>query len=576
MNNKEVAKVLKDIGTMLDLKGENPFKTSAYYNGARIIETLNKNVSDLVDSGEINNLKGIGKALSEKITELVHTGSLQYYEKLKSSIPEGLMDLLQIQGLGAKKVKIIYEKLNITTIGELEYACKENRLRDLDGFGEKSQQNILQGIELQKKYNQRFLYPVAADDADKIIKYLDKNNLIKKIEIAGSLRRKKETIRDIDIVASCAEKNRQKIMDFFTDYEEKLSVLAKGDTKSTIILNSGIHCDLRLVDDPSFVFLLHHSTGSKEHNTEMRSLAKSKGLKMNEYGLFKGEKIISCDSEAEIFKALDLQYIPPELREANGEIDAAKNQQLPELYTGDPFYGIIHVHTLYSDGTNSIEEIANTCRNMGLQYVGISDHSKSAFYANGLSEDRINQQHKEIDLLNSKLKNFKIFKGIEVDILTDGSLDYNDDVLACFDFVIASIHSQFKMSTEDMTNRIIRALSNPYVTMLGHPTGRLLLGREPYSVDMEKIINKAGELDIIIEINASPYRLDLDWRLGKYANQLNVKTAINPDAHSVDGLKDYIYGINIARKGWFTQKNVLNSYSVNEVEKYFQQKNTDP
>jgi len=571
MDKKSVAKILKEIGVILDLKGDNPFKTRAYHNGARIIESLTDNLKDLVESGEIANLKGIGKALSDKITTMVQTGNLPYYEELKSSIPEGLLELIKIPGLGAKKVKIVYEKLEVTTIGELEYACRENRLRDLDGFGEKSQQNIIAAIELRKKYNERFLYPVALLESENLENYLNKNSKIIRLEMAGSLRRKLETIKDIDFVCSCLENDRKEIMDYFAAYPEKLSVISQGDTKSAITLESGINCDFRLVNDDEFAFLLHHSTGSKEHNTQMRGYAKSFNLKMNEYGIFNGENRIDCADENEIFEKLKLEYIPPELREGLGEIELAKKKQLPELYDGNPFYGVLHVHSTYSDGANTIEEIVKACQEINLQYIGICDHSKSAFYANGLNEERVKQQHSEIDKINSKLEDFRVFKGIEVDILTDGSLDFDDETLSTFDFVVASVHSQFNLSEEAMTERILNAISNPYVTILGHPTGRLLLGREPYKLDMEQVIKKAGELGTAIEINSSPYRLDLDWRLGKLANEHEVKTALNPDAHVLEGLTDFKYGIGIARKGWFKKERVLNSYNLSEIENYFQQ-----
>jgi len=571
MDKKSVAKIIKEIGVILDLKGDNPFKTRAYHNGARIVESLTDNLKDLVESGEIANLKGIGKALSDKITTMVQTGNLPYYEELKSSIPEGLLELIKIPGLGAKKVKIVYEKLEVTTIGELEYACRENRLRDLDGFGEKSQQNIIAAIELRKKYNERFLYPVALQESENLENYLNKNSKIIRLEMAGSLRRKLETIKDIDFVCSCLENDRKEIMDYFAAYPEKLSVISQGDTKSAITLESGINCDFRLVNDDEFAFLLHHSTGSKEHNTQMRGYAKSFNLKMNEYGIFNGENRIDCADENEIFEKLKLEYIPPELREGLGEIELAKKKQLPELYDGNPFYGVLHVHSTYSDGANTIEEIVKACQEINLQYVGICDHSKSAFYANGLNEERVKQQHSEIDKINSKLEDFRVFKGIEVDILTDGSLDFDDETLSTFDFVVASVHSQFNLSEEAMTERILNAISNPYVTILGHPTGRLLLGREPYKLDMEQVIKKAGELGTAIEINSSPYRLDLDWRLGKLANEHEVKTALNPDAHVLEGLTDFKYGIGIARKGWFKKERVLNSYNLSEIENYFQQ-----
>jgi len=327
--------------------------------------------------------------------------------------------------------------------------------------------------------------------------------------------------------------------------------------------------DLRIVNEDEFPFALHHFTGSKEHNTAMRSLAKNMNLKMNEYGLFRGQERISCMDEMDIFKVLDLQYIPPELREDMGEIEAAQKGEIPALYDGDPFYGILHVHSNYSDGTNTLEEIVDACQKMNLKYMGICDHSKSAYYANGLNEERVLRQHKEIDRLNSRLNNFKIYKGIEVDILGDGSLDFSDDFLSCFDFVIASIHSNFGLGEEAMTKRLVSAIEHPHVTMLGHPTGRLLLGREPYAVNMEKVIEAAGKAGKTIEINSSPYRLDLDWRWGKYAKSKGIKTALNPDAHSVEGLADYKYGIGIARKGWLVTRDILNSYTTDELSHFF-------
>jgi len=569
MNKKEVAKILEEIGTILDLKGENPFKVRAYYNGARIVETLDKDLADLVKTREIAGIKGIGKALVEKISTLVNEGSLPFYDELKSSIPEGLLQMLKIPGLGVKKVKVIFDKLGIISIGELEYACRENRLRDLQGFGQKSQDKVLKSIELQKKYNERFLVPIAEDEARQVIDYLKKNRKIIRVEIAGSLRRKMETIKDLDIIASCDEGNREDIMQFFVSYDQSIRIISQGVTKSAIILDSGITAELRLVNDSEYPFLLQHATGSKEHNTQMRRLAKEHNYKMNEYGLFSDDKLIVCKDENEIYTNLGLQIIPPELREGMGEIESAKVKYLPEVYNGNPFYGLFHVHTTYSDGANSLKEIADACQSMGLEYVGICDHSKSAFYANGLSEERVKEQQTEIDQLNARYNEFKIFKGIEADILQDGSLDYEDDVLATFDFVIASVHSNFNLSEETMTERICRALQNPYVTMLGHPTGRLLLAREPYKVDMEKVIEVAGNERKIIEINANPFRLDLDWRWGKLARSKGIKTAINPDAHSVEGLKDYHYGIGIARKGGFSKEEIINTFTMNEMEAYF-------
>jgi DNA polymerase (family 10) len=360
MNKKEVAKILEEIGIILDLKDENPFKIRAYYNGARIIETLDTDIKKLVESGEIARIKGIGQALSEKISVLVTTGSLPFYEELKSSIPEGLLSMLKIPGLGAKKVKIIHENLAVTTVGELEYACRENRLRDLQGFGQKSQDKILQSIERLKKYSKRFLFPVAEEIAQEVLEYLKKNIKLKIVAVAGSLRRKMETVKDLDIIGCCENNDREELMEYFVNYDQSVEITGKGMTKAAIILNTGITVELRLVDEKKFPFLLLHVTGGKEYNTQMRRLAKENKMILNEYGLFRGDQLIACSDEKEIFKNLGLPFIPPELREGMGEIDAAKEGTLPELYDGIPFYGLFHVHTTYSDGANTIEEMVQS------------------------------------------------------------------------------------------------------------------------------------------------------------------------------------------------------------------------
>jgi len=567
MDKKHIVAILEEIGTMLELQGENPFKSRAYFNAARAIESTQQDVQELIRSGKISQIKGIGKALTEKLTELVETGRLAYYENLKASFPPGLLEMLKIPGMGPKKVKTVYDILGITTIGELEYACKENRLRDLNGFGQKTQEKILKGIELRRKYSERFFYPEAWQQAQQLAAYLREQADIIRLEIAGSLRRKRETVKDIDLVASCEPQHRQTIMEYFTNFPGHSDVVGRGQTKSTIILQSGISCDLRLVDDAQFPFLLHHFTGSKEHNTALRRRAKNMKLTMNEYGLFPqgSNQSLSCADESQIFNTLKLPFIPPELRENQGEIEAAENNTLPQLVRAEQFKGLFHAHSTYSDGAASIEEMARACQQMGLQYLGITDHSKSAFYANGLSEDRIKQQHEEIDMLNARLNNFIVLKGIEVDILPDGRLDYTDDVLEAFDFVIASVHSAFKMSEKDMTQRICRALQHPLVTMLGHPSGRLLLGREPYPLNMAQVLETAARYGKIVEINANPHRLDMDWRWGKLANELGIQTAVNPDAHTVEGLQDYLIGVGIARKGWFTAEGVLNTLDKEQL-----------
>ncbi|MBI3999254.1 MAG: DNA polymerase/3'-5' exonuclease PolX, partial [Candidatus Omnitrophica bacterium] len=400
---------------------------------------------------------------------------------------------------------------------------------------------------------------------------LRKSKDIIRLEVAGSLRRHKEIVHDIDILIST--KRPISIHEVFTSYPPVDQVLAKGETKSSVILKSGLQADLRTVTDTEFPYALHHFTGSKEHNVTMRTLAKRMGLKISEYGIFKGNRLISCKDEADIFKVFGLKYIPPELRENMGEIESAKNGKLPKLIEPKDIKGIFHVHSTYSDGMNSLEEMIRRAEKLGYEYVGISDHSKTAVYANGLSEERLKKQHKELDQLEKKFRKIRIFRGIESDILQDGSLDYSDKVLDSFDFVIGSIHSRFGMSEKEMTQRICRAMAHPRMTLLGHPTGRLLLGRAGYAFDYEAIFETASKTGVTIELNANPQRLDLDWRFCRDAKAKSIRLCVNPDAHSLEGLGDVMYGVGIARKGWLEKKDVLNTMSVSEIGKFLESRN---
>jgi DNA polymerase (family 10) len=567
VDKKIIAQILHEIGVLLELKGENQFKVRAYQNGARAIEMLNEDIKQLVKTGKIEEVKGIGKTLVENITELVTTGDLKYYHELKSSVPEGLLEMLKIPGLGPKKVFKLYETLSISTIAELEYACHENRLLDLKGFGPKSQENILKGIEHIKKFQGQFIYRDVYSQAEKILAKLKECQEINEASIAGSLRRFKEVIKDIDLLAS-SEKPGQ-VMEYFIHLPQVAEVISKGETKTSVILDTGINVDLRVVAPDEFYSALHHFTGSKEHNTTMRYQAKNLGIKINEYGLFKGEKRIIVNSEEEFFQVLGLQYIPPELRENMGEIEIAEKGQLPNLVNLEDIQGIFHIHTNFSDGINNLEELVLEAKQAGFKYLGISDHSQTAVYAGGLKIEAIKRQREEIQNINSQHQDFYVFHGIEADIHADGSLDYRDEILALFDFVIASVHSGFTISGERATQRLITAMENPYVTMLGHPTGRILLGRKGYEPDMEKVIKAAKENNIIIELNASPYRLDIDWRYLKYAKEMGVKISINPDAHRKEELYDTIFGIKMARKGWLAKDDVFNTMTVQEVRDYF-------
>lgn len=572
MDKLDVSMILEEIGLLLELKGENPFKSRAYHNAAVSVEAIEEDLGKAIEDGTLLGQKGIGTGIYKKIVELNNTGRLKYYEDLKQEIPSGLLEIIKIPGVGPKKAKALYDDLGISTVGELEYACIENRLVELHGFGKTTQENILKGIEYYKKGMGHHLFSVASAEAERLLSALKGNKYIIQASVAGSIRRKKEVIKDIDIVASTKSKGTGMIMDFFTSLPGVQSIIAKGDTKSSVILNSGINADLRIVSDSEYPFALHYFTGSAEHNTVMRSRAKKFGLKLNEYGLFKGERSLPCKNEEEIFKALGLSYIPPELREDKGEIEAAEHGKLPKLVEPSDVHGIFHVHTTYSDASMTLNEAVRVAKDLGYQYIGIADHSKSASYAGGLTEDKIREQHEEIDRLNRGLKDFHIFKGIESDILPDGSLDYDDRILAAFDFVIASVHGRFNMDEAEMTKRIIKAMSNPYTTILGHPTGRLLLSREGYKVDLYKVIDAAAEKNKVIELNAHPYRLDLDWRFCKYAKERGVKVSINPDAHHIDDLSNASYGVGIARKGWLTAMDVLNTMSLEEIKALLLQK----
>ena len=575
MDKKEVSAILNEIAVLLALKGENPFKSIAYERAARTLLSLDRDIEELVETGEIRNIKGIGSALAEKITTLVRTGKLPYYEELKASIPPGLVEMTAIPGFGPKKIKKVYDALGIKTIGELEYACKENRLVDLEGFGARSQEKILQGIEFLRKHKDRFLFHHAEAAARPLLEAIANHPKVIRAEVCGSLRRKKETVKDIDLIASAREEDVDEIMTFFVNQPQVETVTAKGSTKSSIVLQEGINADLRILPDDKFAFILHHFTGSAEHNTAMRSRARKMGMKLSEYGLFKNEtELIPCQDENDIFAALGLAYIPPELREDQGEIEAAAENRIPKLVELEDLRGILHCHSTFSDGTNTIAEMALATREMGYEYFGLCDHSQIVVYARGLTPEQVQEQHRQVDELNRKFDGFKILKGTECDILNDGSLDYPDEVLATFDFVVASVHSNLNMPPDDAMKRVLTAMQNRYVNILGHPTGRILLGRQGLPLDMYKIIDAAAEHDVAIELNASPYRFDIDWRYAKYAKERGVLISINPDAHSVEGLHDIRYGVGIARKGWLEKDDILNALPLEEIEYFFSRKRT--
>lgn len=565
MDKQTLLQRLEEMAILLELQAANPFKIRAYYNAIRALESTTLDVRQLLESNHLEQIKGIGKGLSQQIKRWLNGETDPEYAQLKAQTPPGLFEMLKIPGLGPKKVRAIYTHLGLTTLGELEYACHENRLITMKGFGAKTQANILKGLELLKSHQGYFLYPFAVEKAQVVMEWLQKESRLTQVAVAGSLRRHKEVVKDIDMVGACVEGDQEAIMRHLVALPQCESVIVQGLTKTTLRLNSGIHLDFRLVNEMEYPHLLLHMTGSQAHNTALRQRAKERGLKMNEYGLFRGEERLHCASEAEIFAHLGLHWIPPECRENTGELEIAQRDNFSDLIQQQDLRGVFHVHTTWSDGIHSLRDMVAACQYRGYEYLGISEHSQSAVYAHGLEPDRVYAQWQEIDQINDSLENFHIFKGIEVDILPDGSLDYDDSLLAGFDFVIASVHSHFKMSEADMTARILKAIYHPQVTMIGHLTGRLLLAREGYPVNIPAILKACAETGTVIELNAHPSRLDLDWRHAALARELGVMLAINPDAHSCDGLDAIAYGVGIARKGGWRKAEVLNTRSLAQM-----------
>jgi DNA polymerase (family 10) len=560
ITNREIVAALEEIAFLMELAGENPFKSRSYENAARTLSMVEEDIPTLVREGRLRQVPGVGEAIDAKVTELVNTGRLRFLDELRLKFPPTLFELFAIPGLGAKRVRVLYEELGIRSLTELEYAAFENRLVTLKGFGPKMQERILEGLEFAKRQRGLHLFPRALHEAERLRAWLEQEPSVVRLEVAGSLRRRKEIVKDIDIVASATDPAA--VTERFLKADGVAQVTAHGDTKTSLYLEAGMAADLRVVTDKEFPYALHHFTGSKEHNVRMRQRAKDRGLKLNEYGLFRNDKLVACKDEAAIFAKLDLPYIPPELREDMGEFEA---KEMPKLVEWPDLLGVFHCHTSYSDGKASVAQMAQGAAERGFRYIVIADHSISAGYAGGLSPARIAQQHAEIDALNQTFDGFRIVKAIESDIRADGALDYDADVLARFDLVIASIHSRLNMTEEEATARILRAVENPYTAILGHPTGRLLLGRAGYPLDIDRVIDACKANGVAIEINGSPARLDLDWRHVKRARDKGVKLCIGADAHSVESLGDVVYGLGIARKGWCEPGDLLNCMDVEEV-----------
>jgi len=574
MDKDAVAEALKEIGVFLELKGENPFKTRAYVNGARIVEGLTEPLETLIEEERLGDIKGIGAALVDKITELMKTGELEYYNELKASIPPGLIEMLDITGMGPKKVKAVHEKLGIKTIKQLESACKKGKVAELDGFGKKSEEKILEGIEFKRKHASHHHRHKMLLVAEPILDDLRSHPDVIRCDIAGSLRRGKEVSGDIDFLVSA--KQSEDIIHAFTAREGILSVLAAGNTKASVLLEGGIQADLRVVDDSEFASALAYFTGSKEHNIIMRSRAISRDLRLNEYGLFKSKEEtrdpklrLKCKSEEDIFAALGMAYVPPELREDRGEFDAAEENNIPKLIEWTHLKGSLHNHSDWSDGHESLEEIATHMSELGLAYWAITDHSKASFQANGLDAGRIKKQIKAINEVNKKLEDegndFRLLSGIEVDVLKK-ELDLDDDLLSQLEVVVASMHVTGS-EEKDNTKRLIKAANNPNVHVLGHLSGRLLLERAPQKLNQMAVIDACAETGTWIELNANPYRLDLDWRHWQYAKSKGVKCVINCDAHRNEHAGFLRIGTDIARKGWLTKDDVINTLPLNKLRR---------
>ena len=579
MDKAQIIGILKDIAVFLELKGENSFKIRAYQSGARALERLEENFDTIVQEGKIASLQGIGQALALKIETLYHEGHLPFYDNLKASIAPGLIEFLEIPGLGGKKVKHIHDALGIETIEALKVACESGAIEALDGFGAKSAEKILSGIANREAYGKRHLWWSVQGFVQDIVKGLEAQPLVKRASVAGSFRRRLETVGDLDFIV--ASDTPGPIMDWFTQIEGVKEITAKGETKSSVRFENGIQADLRIVSEQVFVFALHHFTGSKDHNVMMRQRALSMGYRLSEWGIFDKDSeenipidaVKDIETEADLFKFFGLEMIEPELREGLGEISVAENDALPKLIEKQEIRGVFHNHTTLSDGMNTLDEMVQQAELLGWSYLGFADHSKSSVQANGLDEERVLRMIEQIEAFNqSGSSSVTAFSGIECDILKDGTLDLEESVLERLDYVVASVHSSFSQSEEEMTQRVIRAIESPSVTMLGHPTGRLLLRREGYQINIPKVIDAAIANRVIIEINANPQRLDMDWRFWKQAVQRGLMCSINPDAHSIKNLSYYEAGVNIARKGWIEADRLLNTRDTDGIKRWFRER----
>ena len=573
MTNQEIAAVLSRFGVYLQLKGENPFKALAFDRAARIVERHPESLETLVAEERLTGIKGIGAGIAEVIRELTRTGRSTGLEELKAGFPPGLEEVLELPGLGPKRVRQLWQKLGIAGVGELEYACRENRLLALEGFGVKLQEKILKAIEFRKRFRGMFLYSEAEAIAEEVLAELEASGQFRAVHKAGSLRRGKRILKDIDILAipkarAAPAGVKATLVALADATPEDSGVSAEGDTKVSI-RRKGLAIDFRLVAPESEAPALQHFTGSKEHNTLLRGRAKGLGLKMNEYGVYRGEKALPLADEEAVYRAVGLPWVPPELREGEEELEAAEAGRLPRLVERSDLRGVIHAHSRWSDGLASIEEMALECRRLGYDWLALSDHSRSAGYAGGLSAERLGEQRAEIEELNGGLAPFRVFCGVESDILGDGALDYSEKVLAALDFVIGSVHSNLTMSREQATGRLLAAIANPTLSILGHVSGALLLSREGYTYDEEKLLAALAQSGAALEHNCNPWRLDPDWPVLKKAARRGIRIALCPDAHCLQDLDYMRYGLLFARKAWLGPQQVLNTLSTEEADAWF-------
>ncbi len=566
VHNSDIVSIFDEIADMLEIQGDNPFRVRAYRNAARSIAGLPMSVADMVERGEdLTALQGIGKELAAKITEIVKTGTLAKLKEIEECTPPELRRMMKVAGIGPKRVKVLYEKLGVKDFEGLRQAAEKHLIRELPGFGEKTEQKILEDIAGAEKRGQRVKLVAAEEVARSLVGHLSKARGVKNVEVAGSYRRRCETVGDLDILAVCGEGSD--IMDRFVNYEDVKTVMSRGDTKAAAVLRTGIQVDVRVVSEESYGAALHYFTGSKAHNIAVRTLGVKRDLKINEYGVFRGGRRIAGRTEEEVYRQVGLPYIEPELREDRGEIEAARDGRLPKPVTEEDIRGDLHVHTKATDGRHSIKEVAGEAMKRGYEYIAVTDHSKRVTVAGGLDSKRLIEQVKEIDRLNGRLAGFVVLKAVEVDILEDGSLDLPDEVLALLDLTVCAVHSKFNLSRKKQTERIIRAMDNPFFNILAHPTGRLIDERNPYDVDMEALIEAARERGCFLELNGHPDRLDLSDIHCKAAKEAGVKIAISTDAHSMNDLKLMRFGVYQARRGWLGPEDVLNTRRLSDLKK---------